>query len=136
MSRLPGAKVETSVDSRRRFQTAFLVVLAFTLAGVLRAQGTADIVGTVTDNTGAVVPKATVTAKHLGTGLTRQTETNGAGDYAFSLLPVGDYSVSIEVMGFKTFSNRQITLATGDRARVDAQMEVGAISQSVEVAAQ
>ena len=134
MLRLPGVAVGMPVNFLRGLQFAFLSVFAF--AWALRAQGTADVVGTVTDNTGAVVPKATVTVKNLGTALTRVAETNGTGDYAFSLLPVGDYSISIEAMGFKTFSNRQLTLATGDRARVDAQMEVGAIAQSVEVAAQ
>src|SRR5262252_11236348 len=128
MLRLPRVAVGMPVNFLRGLQFAFLSVFAF--AGALRAQGTADVVGTVTDNTGAVIPKATVTVKNLGTALTRVAETNGTGDYAFSLLPVGDYSISIEAMGFKTFSNRQLTLATGDRVRVDAQMEVGAISQS------
>ena len=74
----------------------------------LWAQGTADIVGTVTDNSGSVVPNAKVTAKNLGTNLTRTQQTDASGQYAFTLLPVGDYSVSIEVMGFKAFSNPRL----------------------------
>jgi hypothetical protein len=123
-------------ELRCRSQITFVAFVVIAFAGALRAQGTADIVGTVTDNTGAVVPKAKVTVKNLDTSLTRTTETNSSGDYAFPLLPVGNYSVTVELSGFKTFTNPQLTLATGDRARVDAQMQVGEISQSVEVAAQ
>lgn len=102
----------------------------------LWAQGTADIVGTVTDNSGSVVPSAKVTAKNLGTNLTRTQATDASGQYSFTLLPVGDYSITVEVMGFKAFSNPRLTLATGDRARVDAALQVGELSQTVEVAAQ
>jgi hypothetical protein len=99
------------------------------------AQGTADIVGTVTDNSGAVVPNAKVTAKNLGTALTRTETTDASGQYSFTLLPVGDYSVTVEVKGFKTFTERA-TIATGDRARVNAAMQVGEVTQTVEVAEQ
>jgi len=102
----------------------------------LWGQGTADIVGTVTDNSGAVVANAKVTTKNLGTNLTRTLQTDTSGAFAFTLLPVGDYSISVELSGFKTFSNPRLSLATGDRARVDAQLQVGDISQSVSVEAQ
>src|SRR5579871_6289758 len=97
--------------------------------------GTADIVGTVTDTTGAVLPNAMVTAKNNDTNLTRTQQTGASGDYAFTLLPIGSYTVSVEASGFKMFS-AHVTLATGDRARVDAQMQVGAVSQTVEVQAE
>lgn len=103
---------------------------------VLMAQGTADITGTVTDNSGAVVANAKATAKNLGTNLTRVQQTDASGQYSFTLLPVGDYSVSVEVQGFKTFNNPRLTIATGDRARVDAKLEVGELTQTVEVAEQ
>lgn len=104
------------------------------LAKVARSQaGTADIVGTVADATGAVLPGATVTAKNLDTGLSRTQQTGSSGDFAFTLLPIGNYSVSIEANGFKMFTAPQITIATGDRARVDAAMQVGSVQQTVEV---
>lgn len=99
-------------------------------------QGTADIVGTVTDNGGAVVANARVTVKNLGTSLTRMQQTDPTGAYAFTLLPIGDYSVTVELAGFKTFANPRLALATGDRARVDAELQVGDVSQSVLVEAQ
>jgi hypothetical protein len=100
------------------------------------AQGTADIVGTVTDNSGGVLAGAKVAAKNLDTGLTRAAETNSAGDYSFTLLPVGTYSVTVEIVGFKTFTNQRLALATGDRTRVDAQMQVGEVTQTLEIEAQ
>lgn len=100
------------------------------------AQGTADILGTVTDNSGAVLPNAKVTAKNLDTGLERTTQTSGSGDYTFTLLPVGNYSVTVEAMGFKMYSEPRLTLATGDRTRVDAQMQIGEVTQTLEVNAQ
>src|SRR5215467_4101370 len=78
-----------------------LALLAFSLVGghgALYAQGTADIVGAVTDSTGAVVPNATVTAKNAATNLTRTVQTTSVGAYSLNLLPVGAYSVSVEAM--------------------------------------
>ena len=86
---------------------------------------TADIVGTVTDASGAVLPNAQVTIKNLGTGISRSMATNATGNYTFTLLPIGSYSVTVEVTGFKTFTVPTLTLAAGDRARVDAKMELG-----------
>ncbi len=57
------------------------------------------------------------------------------GDYVFNLLPIGAYSVKIELTGFKTQTTR-MEVATGDRARMDAQVQVGEVSQSIEVAAE
>jgi Carboxypeptidase regulatory-like domain len=103
---------------------------------VVFAQGAADIVGTVTDNLGAVVPNAKVTVQNRQTGLVRDMATDGSGNFAAALLPVGTYSVSVVVQGFKTFNAPTVTLATGDRARVDATMQLGEVSQTVEVSAE
>jgi hypothetical protein len=111
-------------------------ILAAAGTSRMSAQGTADIVGTVTDNTGAIVASAKVLAKNLETGLTRMEETNARGDYSLTLLPVGAYSVTVEAPGFKMYTNRSVTLATGDRARVDAQMQLGDVTQTLEVQAE
>jgi len=96
---------------------------------------TADIVGRVTDTSGAVLPGVTVTLENLATHSSRSTITSETGDYVFNLLPIGAYTVKIELAGFKTQTTR-IELATGDRARLDAQMQAGEVSQSIEVAAE
>jgi len=115
--------------------TLTLVCLLAIHPPALRAQGTADLVGTVTDNSGSVVPGAKVTVRNLDTNLVRSQVTEASGQYSFTLLPVGNYSVTVEVMGFKAFTDPQLVLATGDRVRFDASLQVGEVSQSVEVEA-
>ena len=71
-------------------------------AGLAHAQlTTADILGTVTDATGAVVPNAQVTIKNLATGETRTGATSASGEYTFSLLQPGHYSITVTAGGFK-----------------------------------
>jgi hypothetical protein len=96
---------------------------------------TADLVGRVTDDSGAVLPGATVTITHTGTGQARTQVTSSTGDYAFNLLPIGTYQITIELQGFKTQTAR-MTVAAGDRARVDGKLEVGAITETVSVTAE
>src|SRR5258708_37906328 len=80
---------------------------------------TADVVGTVHDPTGAVVPNAKVSITNTGTGLTRTAQTGPSGDYVVNLLEPGTYSIKVEAPSFKTFSVPSLTLASGDRTRVD-----------------
>jgi hypothetical protein len=96
---------------------------------------TTDVVGKVIDSNGAVLGGATVVIQNLGTNDTRTVETNDSGEYVFNLLPIGRYSIRIEAKGFKAFSVPGVDLAVGDRARIDAQMEIGQITDSVEVQA-
>jgi hypothetical protein len=97
------------------------------------AQETADVVGTVTDASGAVVPGATVTLTNTGTGVVQTAATNGSGDFDFTLLQVGSYSIKVEAKGFKSFTVPSIALSSGDRFRADAKLEVGESAQTVEV---
>src|SRR5262250_1923569 len=118
-----------------RCALAVISVVVILSAQPALAQGTADLLGRVTDSSGAVLPGVMVTAENVATNVGRTTITSETGDYTFNLLPIGAYTVKIELAGFRTYTTR-ITLATGDRARVDAQMQVGEVSQSVEVAAE
>ncbi|MBZ5724312.1 MAG: TonB-dependent receptor [Acidobacteriia bacterium] len=103
----------------------------------VRAQvTTADVVGRVTDPSGAVVPNAKVTIQNTGTGAVRSMNTTESGDYVFNLLPIGSYTIHIEVASFRTFTRQGLELAAGDRVRVDTQMEVGTTSESVMVTAE
>src|SRR3954453_1237095 len=111
-------------------------VLCLVLVSSASAQiTTADLLGTVTDQAGAVVSNAAVTAENLDTHETRNTHTSASGDYAFTLLPPGTYTVTITNPGFKTVTIPRITLQVGDRARNDAELQVGATTQTVEVTA-
>ncbi|MGH9572017.1 MAG: carboxypeptidase regulatory-like domain-containing protein [Candidatus Acidiferrales bacterium] len=114
--------------------SALLVYFFVLSAGTLRAQqNNAAIVGTVTDASGAVLPGVTVTLTNTATNVAQTTQTSGAGDFVFPMVQVGTYSVKVEMKGFKTFTSSGLTVAAGDRARVDAKMAVGDISQTVEV---
>lgn len=95
---------------------------------------TADIVGNVTDSTGAAVNTAAVTATNIGTGVTRTSNVDSSGEFQFSLLQVGTYKVSVQAKGFKGYVT-QVTLAAGDRARVNAALSPGEATQTVEVKA-
>ncbi len=94
---------------------------------------TADITGTVTDNTGAIIPQAAVKLTNLGTKQTRTALSTGSGDYTFTLLGPGSYSLTVAAQGFKTFSVSSVTLAAGDRVREDAKLEIGSADETVEV---
>src|SRR5690348_9761350 len=95
---------------------------------------TGTITGTVTDATGAVVPRVTVTATNTNTNVTSQTATNDAGVYNLPFLPVGDYTISAEGKGFKKSSLGPFRLEVNQVARVDVQMSLGEVTETVEVA--
>jgi len=96
-------------------------------------QVTAAITGIVTDSSGAAVAGATVTATDVERGTTFTAKTNDAGAYTFSRVPVGTYKVKAEAAGFQTLIQPPLTLDLNQTARVNFQMKVGSISESVEV---
>ncbi len=112
-----------------------LAVVLWTLPSLAAAQGTADIVGRVTDASGAILPGATVTAENLATKEVRTVTTNDTGDYTITPLPIGTYRIKIELEGFGT-QTTDLALATGDRARFDVKMTVGAVTETIAVAAE
>jgi len=97
---------------------------------------TADILGSVTDGTGAVVANASVTLLNLATHDQRSAKTGGGGEYSFTLLPVGHYSITVSVAGFKSSTTSNLAVEAGDRARADVHLEVGGQSETVTVEAQ
>ncbi len=96
----------------------------------LAAQTTADILGRVSDTSGAVLPGATVTIENTGTKDIRTSVTSETGDYLFTLLPIGPYTVRIELQGFQS-QNAKVTLTSGDRIRVDGRLAVGSLQETV-----
>ena len=97
---------------------------------------TSDILGTVTDPSGAILPGATVTLTNLGTNETRIGKTDSSGEYTFTLLQPGQYSVRVESSGFKSSTTSNLSVEAGDRARADAHLVPGATTETVEVQAQ
>lgn len=113
------------------------MVLCFGLNGTSHAQlSTADILGTVTDATGAVIPNATVTVTNKGTNAVRTITTDGSGNYDAALLPVGVYSVKVDLPGFKSTTVSNLSVEAGDRARADVKLQTGTATETVNVEAQ
>ena len=96
---------------------------------------TGDILGTVRDSTGAVVPAANVTLSAMDTGLKWETTSDDAGNYLFAQLQPGRYSVQASKQGFQTAVITNIELLVTQRPRVDITLQVGAVNQRVEVSA-
>lgn len=93
------------------------------------------ITGTVTDSSGAAVPNAAVTLRNVATNIRFSTESNSAGIYVFPSLTPGNYDVSAERQGFKTRKVTGIPLSIGLTATIDLRLEVGAVTESVQVTA-
>jgi hypothetical protein len=94
---------------------------------------TGQITGTVMDSTGAVVASAKVTVTSQLTGLTRESKSNNQGSYSVPLLPVGKYVVAAEKDGFKIALSSDNELKVDQVLRIDLNMEVGAVTETVQV---
>jgi outer membrane receptor protein involved in Fe transport len=92
-----------------------------------------SILGTVRDQAGAVIPNASISVKSLETGAERSATTDGLGAYNILSVPAGSYDVTASVPGFRTEVRRGITMTVGAVLRVDLALNVGAISDKVEV---
>src|SRR5262249_49696550 len=93
-------------------------------------------VGTVTDPQGNVVPHATIKASNLETNAATTTASNEAGLYTLPFLPVGKYRISVTANGLKTALRDGVELRVGDRIQLDFSMEVGAVTETVNVTSQ
>ncbi len=119
------------VATRTAALSASLLIAPF----AVYAQGTtATLNGTVTDPTGAVIPNASITLKNQASGDTRQSKSNGSGDFSFSAVPVGDYEVDITSPGFQSFKEGGIHLDPGDqRSLRELKLATGSEAETVNV---
>ena len=116
---------------------AVALVLIPSFAPNARAQaqaGAGQVVGTAYDTSGAVVPQAKVTLDSKATGLHRETIANDEGQYLLSLVPIGTYTVTFSKAGFKTYK-ADVEVTVGAAVTVNAKLEVGEVTQVVEVTA-
>jgi len=110
-----------------------ILIVLITLALPLGAQNFAEITGTVSDATGAVMAKAEVTAVSAATNQLRRATTNETGNYSLPYLVPGTYDVRVESAGFKVSTRKGVELQVDAVARIDFKLEVGEITQQVEV---
>ena len=129
--------VRLAKEERSAVQKLMKVWLVLAAAMAIQAQvNTGTILGTVTDPTGAAIAGAKVTATNIATGFLRSALTGNDGSYLLPLLPIGErYRVAVEAAGFRMFVQTGIELQLNQNARVDAPMQLGNISEAVEVAA-
>lgn len=118
--------------------TAAAIALLFIAGAVfVRAQvNTGGILGTVTDSSGNVLPNAKVTITNDGTGISLERTTDQTGGYVADLLPIGTYSVKLTAPGFATAVSHGIRVQIGARTRVDSKLQVGSVSQTVQIKSQ
>jgi hypothetical protein len=121
-----------------RLETS-LVVCAMTmvlvLAGTARAVTGGSISGTVTDQSGGVVPGATVTLKNVALGTEYKATTDAIGSYSFPNLPVGDFDMTVSATGFKAQQKNGYVMDTDSALRIDVKLELGERSDTVAVVA-
>ena len=119
------------------FRQLFVVLLALTLssASALYAQATAQLVGLVTDNTGAAVPGVDITVTGVATNFERKVTTNDQGTYTIPFLPPGEYRLTVQKQGFQKISRENVHLEVNQTARLDFTLTVGSVTETVEVPA-
>jgi hypothetical protein len=111
--------------------TCFFLVAVAAMAQVDRA----SLNGTVTDSSGALVPRALVALTGTATGFHREVATGSAGTYSFTALPVGNYTVRVTAPGMKTVEFQNVKLEVGENRTLDAQLQVGELTNVVHVEA-
>lgn len=119
--------------SGSRYCRALLLLILFSARGFAQTRGTVS--GYVRDSSGAILPGANITLIHQETGAKRDGTTNADGFYQILGLTSGSYALEADASGFKRYSAKGISLTVDQNARADIQMEVGAVTESVEVKA-
>ncbi len=118
-----------------RVPSSFLIALAAVSLTAVHAQNFATATGSVTDKTGASAAATKVTATNLDTQVARETMTDDGGSYTLPLLPPGRYKFSAQKTGFRQVVQDNITLEVNQTARLDFQLEVGQVTETIEVKA-
>ena len=113
----------------------FLIISAFPRPAATQTT-TATLLGVVRDASGAIVPQTQVTARNVSTSFTRSATADETGTYLIPNLPVGQYSVTAEKVGFRRFIRDGITLTVNQNARLDIDLSVGEVSETINVTAQ
>ena len=119
----------------RKAPWAFLLIaLALATGSTAYAQAvTATIMGVVTDSSGAPVGGAVVTVLNTNTGFNRNHTTDARGEYLAPSVPTGSYTVAAEAKGFKRAAQAGVGLSVDQKARVDFKLEIGEVSETVNV---
>jgi len=110
-----------------------IFVLLLCITPLFSQTNNAEIVGTVLDSSGAILPGTTVVATHSASGFTVERITDDQGGFLLPALPVGGYTITVELPGFKRLVRQGIILRVGQRASLDLVLELGDISENITV---
>jgi hypothetical protein len=116
-----------------RSMTTVFLLGALLVVSALFGQTTSTITGTVTDKSGAVVSAAAVRVTNVETDVTREATTDADGTFSVPLLPPGRYRVQVQKEGFRPIVRDNLTLEVNQVARLDFALELGAVTESVQV---
>jgi Carboxypeptidase regulatory-like domain len=125
--------VGLSIQGRVSFPLAVLVLVA-TASSAWAQAGTASVYGDIKDQQGAALPGAAVTLTSTDTGATRATVTNETGAYRFVALTPGNYSLKVELTGFRTGLTDKLQLPVDTATKFDVVLQLGSLTETVEVA--
>jgi len=133
--RLTGTISVRKGDLMTKFKRITLLFGGLLLAGLLHAQfENAEVLGTVRDQSGGALPKATVTLTNQETGIKAQASTDENGSFDFFNVKIGRYTLVVEHTGFSKATTTDLPVNVGARQRVDVVMQLGALTETVEVA--
>src|SRR5688572_2904206 len=119
-----------------RYFVACAFALLFGVAPGYAQQGTTEVRGRVVDPQGALLPGVTVTVRNQDTGMFRETVSNSDGTFLVTGIVPGRYEISAELQGFKKFLRKDMELEIGKTATIDVPLEVGQLSETVNVSAE
>ncbi len=119
----------------KRSIVSLILCVACSMLPALAQVTTGIIAGTVTDQTGAVVPDTPVTITNTATGATRTMNTNSSGDYRFEALPQGTYQVDVKAPNFKESVTNAVEVHAASTTSVDVKLQLGKATEHVDVEA-
>ncbi len=123
------------MHTTRAFLLALIILCLPPPMLLSQSAGGAQIGGTITDQSSAIVPNAEIKATQTSTGQVRTTVSSANGAYAFPNLPVGPYTLEVTGQGFQRYLQSGIVLAVGNEVQVNVVLQVGAVNQEVRVSA-
>jgi hypothetical protein len=123
-------------DNYRRFSLVYLIVLILVFSvNPARADVTGSILGSVKDRSQAVIAGARIVATNTETNLSKETTSGADGSYHILALPAGTYKVTATASGFRPFATTDVTLQVNDEYRIDITLEIGTVTEEIQVAA-
>src|SRR5579863_4918391 len=124
------------MTGKTKIHVTRVLTIAALCTGTLWGQANSSLRGAVTDQSGAVVPRAQVTLTNSATGLERKTTASGAGAYEFLQVTPGAYRLRVEATGFKKYEANDLQLEVSNPATVNVVLEVGGTTEVVAVTAE